>query len=127
MTDIWLYPEATPDTDIILYYGLRDTGATHDWLPPQAVRQRGPVYPVLPPRPVPQPVVVAESLYTDLVARYGEKQGRRIYFEMQAEYKGPFAPGAKYDATTRRVPPPLEGPEHRRAPVLNNIPPARRN
>lgn len=125
MTDIWLYPEATPDTDIILYFGLRDSQA-HDWLPPQRVRQQAPTYPLLPPKPTQQPVVVAASLWDDLVARYGEREGKRIYFEMQAEYKGPFAPGAKYDATVRDVPPPTMRPAHKRAPTLN-IPPAKRN
>ena len=124
MTDIWLYPEASPDTDIILYYGLRDS-QQHDWLPRQKVRQRAP-YPLLPKKPEPTPIV-AQSLYDDLVARYGETAGRRIYYEMQAEYKGPFAPGAKYDATVRDVPPPLQAPGQRRAPVIGNIPPAKRN
>lgn len=125
MTDIWLYPEATPDTDIILSWGLRVTD-THDWLPPQKVRQKAPIYPLLPPIPDQRPAVVAESLFGDLVARYGKREGERIYFEMQAEYKGPFAPGAKYDATVRDVPPPTMRPAHKRAPSLN-IPPAKRN
>jgi hypothetical protein len=125
MTDIWLYPEATPDTDIILSWGLR-VSDTHDWLPPQVPRQTQPIYPLLPPIPTQQPVVVATSLFEDLVARYGQHEGERIYFEMQAEYKGPFAPGAKYDATVRDVPPPTMRPAHKRAPTLS-IPPAKRN
>jgi hypothetical protein len=126
MPDIWLYPEAAPDTDIILYFGLRDTGASHDWLPPQRPRQTSRVYPLLPPVPTQQPVVVATSLFLDLVARYGQREGERIYYEMQAEYKGPFQPGAKYDATVRDVPPPTLRPAHKRAPS-HNIPPAKRN
>jgi hypothetical protein len=124
MTDIWLYIEATPDTDIILYYGLRASDS-HDWLPPQHPRQTRPIYPLLPPKGPAQPIV-AHSLFEDLVARYGKHEGERIYYEMQAEYVGPFQPGAKYDATVRDVPPPTMRPAHKRAPTMN-IPPAKRN
>jgi hypothetical protein len=40
--------------------------------------------------------IVARSLHAALLERYGEAEGRKIYGKMQAEQKGPFAPGAKY-------------------------------
>lgn len=79
-----------------------------------------------PPR---RPVVVAQSLYGDLISRYGSAEGRRIYFEMEQQHLGPFAPGRKYDATRRRPQDGLAPPRDERAPVLE-IPkatPARRN
>lgn len=45
--------------------------------------------------------VVAHSLMDDLVERYGLAHGREVYFAMERELKGPFAPGNKYDATLR--------------------------
>ena len=47
--------------------------------------------------------VVAVSLFTDLISRYGASEGRRIYFEMEAKRIGPFAAGNKYDAAQRGV------------------------
>lgn len=41
--------------------------------------------------------VVAE-LMSKLKARYGEKEGERVYYAMEASGKGPFAPGAKHHA-----------------------------
>lgn len=49
----------------------------------------------------PTPVVVAHSLMDNLVDEYGTIHGREVYFAMERELKGPFAPGNKYDATTR--------------------------
>jgi hypothetical protein len=124
VTDIWLYPPYANPNDIILSWGLRDTA---DFVP--APRPQEPWAPKLPPvlPPQPQPVVVAQSLHDDLVRRYGSVQGRRIYFEMEAQGLGPFSPGAKYDASTRPIPEGMPGPSHRRAPVINRVPPARRN
>lgn len=45
--------------------------------------------------------VVAEALMTNLVSEYGEVRGRDVYFAMEREAKGPFAPGNKYDAAER--------------------------
>lgn len=42
--------------------------------------------------------VAARSLYLDLLNRYGAVEGARIYAAMQAEAKGPFAPGKKHHA-----------------------------
>lgn len=39
---------------------------------------------------------IVESLMDDLVKRYGEDEGRRIYHAMEAEGKGPFGPKGKY-------------------------------
>ena len=47
--------------------------------------------------------VVAVSLFTDLITRYGATEGRRIYFEMEAKRQGPFGTGNKYDASKRGV------------------------
>lgn len=47
--------------------------------------------------------VVAVSLFTDLISRYGATEGRRVYFEMQAKRIGPFAAGNKYDAAKRGI------------------------
>ncbi len=72
----------------------------------------------------PQPVVVALSLMDDLVNRYGIVHGRQVYFAMERELKGPFAPGNKYDATQRPTQPlEVETPAARVAV----IPPARRS
>lgn len=121
--DIFLYPSAYPIVDIILSYPsiARQLILGRDDRPADRSKPRRRP----PPIPVPTPVVVAHSLFDDLVGRYGKEQGRRIYFEMQAEYKGPFAPGAKYDATRRKVPPLTTRPQPR-APVIT-VPPARRN
>lgn len=47
--------------------------------------------------------VVAVSLFTDLITRYGATEGRRVYFEMEAKRQGPFGAGNKYDAAKRGV------------------------
>lgn len=39
---------------------------------------------------------VVQSLMDNLQRRYGEKEGERIYYAMEAEGKGPFAEGGKY-------------------------------
>lgn len=39
---------------------------------------------------------IVEKLMASLVARYGEEEGRKAYYAMEAAGKGPFAPGAKY-------------------------------
>ena len=59
----------------------------------------------------------------NLVSEYGVIHGREVYFAMQREMKGPFAPGNKYDVTQRPVVD-VE-PEH---PVerIEGAPPARR-
>ena len=46
--------------------------------------------------------VVAETLYDNLVARYGEATGRFIYYKMELEAKGPFQAGGKYDVQKRK-------------------------
>lgn len=38
---------------------------------------------------------VVKSLMDSLKARYGD-EAERVYYAMEAEGKGPFAPGAKY-------------------------------
>jgi hypothetical protein len=45
--------------------------------------------------------VVANALMENLVSEYGEVRGRDVYFAMEREAKGPFAPGNKYDAAER--------------------------
>lgn len=47
--------------------------------------------------------ITAESLYKDLVERYGLYEGRQIYFAMRREQKGPFAEGAKYEDDGKRA------------------------
>ena len=39
---------------------------------------------------------IVQSLMDSLVARYGEAKGKQVYYSMEAEGKGPFAPGAKH-------------------------------
>lgn len=39
---------------------------------------------------------IVRSLMTSLKGRYGNKKGERIYYAMEAEASGPFAPGAKH-------------------------------
>ena len=39
---------------------------------------------------------IVKSLMTSLRGRYGAKKGERIYYAMEAEASGPFAPGAKH-------------------------------
>lgn len=39
---------------------------------------------------------VVEALMSKLVAQYGPEKGKRVYYSMEAEGKGPFAPGAKH-------------------------------
>ena len=39
---------------------------------------------------------VAQSLMDSLQRQHGEAEGKRIYYAMEAEGKGPFAPGGKY-------------------------------
>lgn len=39
---------------------------------------------------------VVEKLMKSLVDRYGEAEGKRVYYAMEAEGKGPFGPGGKY-------------------------------
>lgn len=90
MTDIYLYPPAVPSADIILSYGLRTGKVKPDVYYPRAKR--------------PRPVIVAKSMYRAMVERYGRVDGERIYFAMQAEQKGPFGPGAKYEDATRPDP-----------------------
>lgn len=127
MTDIYLYPEAASPFDIILRVGL--SADLRDWpLPgPPRVSREGPrLAPRMPEHPTPVPMVFAQHLYDDLVLRYGPTHGRRIYFEMEAAMKGPFAPGKEYDASVRPIQPGLPPPSFRRAPV-RRVPPAKRN
>lgn len=39
---------------------------------------------------------VVKSLMDSLVERYGPDGGERVYYAMEAEGKGPFAPGGKH-------------------------------
>lgn len=39
---------------------------------------------------------VVQSLMDNLVRQYGEGEGKRIYYSMEAEGSGPFAPGHKH-------------------------------
>lgn len=39
---------------------------------------------------------VVKKLMDNLTAQYGKGKGERIYYAMEAEGKGPFAPGAKH-------------------------------
>lgn len=39
---------------------------------------------------------VVKSLMDSLVDRYGPVKGKQVYYAMEAEGKGPFAPGGKY-------------------------------
>jgi hypothetical protein len=39
---------------------------------------------------------IVESLMEKLTAQYGAEKGKRVYYAMEAEGKGPFAPGAKH-------------------------------
>lgn len=39
---------------------------------------------------------IVEALMDKLVKQYGPEQGKRVYYAMEAEGKGPFAPGAKH-------------------------------
>jgi hypothetical protein len=39
---------------------------------------------------------IVESLMRELQAKYGAEKGKRIYYAMEAEGKGPFARGAKH-------------------------------
>lgn len=39
---------------------------------------------------------IVQKLMDSLKARYGPKEGERVYYAMEAEGKGPFAPGAKH-------------------------------
>lgn len=39
---------------------------------------------------------IVQSLMDNLQKRYGEAEGRNVYYAMEAQGKGPFAPGGKY-------------------------------
>lgn len=39
---------------------------------------------------------IVTSLMDNLVRQYGDQEGHRTYYAMEAEGKGPFAPGGKY-------------------------------
>lgn len=39
---------------------------------------------------------VVQKLLDALQDRYGRAEGERVYYSMEAEGKGPFAPGGKY-------------------------------
>ena len=82
--DIYLYGEAPNRFDIILRHGL--------------VRRRG-----WPMEPDSEKPVVAGSLYTSLVERYGTTVGTHVFEQMYSERKGPFAEDAKYDPDKRSV------------------------
>lgn len=41
---------------------------------------------------------VVQKLMDSLKARYGEQQGERVYYAMEAEGKGPFGAKGKYHA-----------------------------
>jgi hypothetical protein len=41
-------------------------------------------------------VPIVQSLMDNLLKRYGPEEGKRVYYAMEAEGKGPFAPGGKY-------------------------------
>jgi hypothetical protein len=75
---------------------------------------------------IPARPIVAMSLFTDLITRYGPAEGRRVYFEMEAKRIGPFAAGNKYDAARRGI---KRGRgSGRRAPTAHvNVPEARKS
>jgi hypothetical protein len=122
--DVWLYTQAVPITDIILSFGQRT--AVFRGGDDKPAHHRHPPFRPVPHRPTVQPVIVAQSLYDDLVARYGKTHGERVYFEMETGMLGPFQPGKKYDATLRPVQHVYAAPSPRRVPVINNVPPARK-
>lgn len=39
---------------------------------------------------------IVTKLMDSLQARYGPSNGERVYYAMEAEGRGPFAPGGKY-------------------------------
>lgn len=39
---------------------------------------------------------VVQALMDNLVKRYGPDKGKQVYYAMEAEGSGPFAPGAKH-------------------------------
>jgi hypothetical protein len=39
---------------------------------------------------------IVQALMDKLVAQYGPAQAKHVYYAMEAEGKGPFAPGAKH-------------------------------
>ena len=39
---------------------------------------------------------IVQALMDKLVAQYGPAEGKHVYYAMEAEGKGPFAPGAKH-------------------------------
>lgn len=41
---------------------------------------------------------IVETLMTSLVKRYGPDEGKRVYYAMEAEGKGPFSKNGKYRA-----------------------------
>jgi hypothetical protein len=95
LVDIWLRDPLTPCVVAIVTLPPRDDKPRHydrHIRPTPKLRreQREPV--------------VALSLMESLVSQYGVIHGREVYAAMEAELKGPFAPGAKYDATKRQPP-----------------------
>lgn len=41
---------------------------------------------------------IVQALMADLRKRYGQSEGERVYFAMEAEGKGPFGKNGKYHA-----------------------------
>lgn len=83
--DPWLYDPTLPDVT---------TSLPRDDKPRRRTRRQVPV----PERGK----IVATSLLSDLVKRYGITDGHRIYWEMAEQRKGPFQPGKKYGPPLRR-------------------------
>lgn len=65
--------------------------------------------------------VVAHSLMESLLEQYGPDRARHVYFAMEREQKGPFAPGNEYDAT-KRQPQPVIVAKSRQPPPHGHVP-----
>lgn len=67
---------------------------------------------------------IVQKLMDKLVAQYGEKKGKQVYYAMEAEGSGPFAPGAKHhdmheDFAARNGVPPIssKAPSKKKPPA----------
>lgn len=129
MTDIFLYPSAVAEHDII----LRDPTIAAAVSPPADVGGGSGAwsgvttrYGLCGPCPIHPPGVcrrlqrrdgtcycvpvapVAKTLLLDLRLRYGTIEGNKVYLAMQDNAQGPFGPGMKYDVAERGVPKPKD-------------------
>jgi hypothetical protein len=57
----------------------------------------------VPLKPEPPVKITAHALYDNLVTQYGLYEGRKVYFAMRREQKGPFAEGNKYEKDGERA------------------------